>query len=86
MTQPGLFDVEPVAVRKPRTVKAAPSWTANSTKATCYDCIAKLAAGEHVAAMRAQWRRTEGETVTLHCYPHAVPRRDADHKAAQRAA
>lgn len=87
MTQPVLFDVTPVATtRKPKTAGAAPSWTTNTTKTTCYDCVTRLAAGEHVTAMRAQWRRTHGESVGLYCYWHATSRRDADHKATQRAA
>lgn len=81
-----LFDEAPPAPRKPRTVKAAPAWTANTTKATCYECVRELAAGKWITAMRAQWRRTAGTDVALYCYEHATPLRDADHKAAARAA
>lgn len=84
MTQPGLFDAEPVKIRKPKKVSDVPSWTSNTTKATCHACIAELAAGKWITAMRAQWRRTVAGVPELYCYEHAVPLRDADHKAAAR--
>jgi hypothetical protein len=84
MTQPSLFDVEPLAKRrKPRAVKHTPAWTSNTTKATCFDCIELLAAGKWVAPKRAQWRRELEDVIELYCYEHATPRRDADHVAAQ---
>jgi hypothetical protein len=87
MTQPSLFDVEPEAKRrKPRAAKHTPAWTSSTTKAICFDCIELLAAGKWVTPKRAQWRRELEGAIALYCYEHAVPVRDADHKATMAAA
>lgn len=81
-----LFDVEPTHAKKPRKISDTPTWTANTTRATCYDCLTQLAAGEFITPMRAQWRRTLAGVIELYCYAHATQRRDADHAEQNRAA
>lgn len=85
--QPGLFDVQPVPVRKPPRAQtpasaARPRWSKyrplNPVK--CDDCMAVLAAaqGNGPASRLAKFRRAQGGTDLLLCYAHAQQRRDDD--------
>lgn len=79
-----MFDVDlPVRKTPPGPqVAGRPRWSKYrpQTAAKCDDCMQTLllTRGEAPAALPAKWRRAQGGTTQLLCFPHAQERRDID--------